>query len=222
MNQGAGPDLDFRVQAADPLPFAAAPSLQFKLAVENRTAERIQSIMLKVQVQIITGRRRYNGREQAQLVELFGEPQRWGNTLKNLFWMQTVALVPAFSGSTVVDLIIPCTYDFEVVSAKYFHALEDGEVPLEFLFSGTIFYAGRLGLQVAQLSWDKEAAFRLPVATWQAMMAHYFPNSSWLRLRQDVFDRLQAYKAGRSLPTWEATVEALLDRQVEVDGLWKP
>jgi hypothetical protein len=32
---------------------------------------------------------------------------------------------------------VTCTYDLEVVAAKYFYALEDGEVPLEFLFSGT-------------------------------------------------------------------------------------
>ena len=47
-------------------------------------------------------------------------------------------MVPGFEGTTVIDLPITCTYDFEVVAAKYLEALEDGEVPLLFLFSGTM------------------------------------------------------------------------------------
>jgi hypothetical protein len=106
---------------------------------------------------------------------------------------------------------VACTYDFEVVAAKYLHALEEGEVPLEFLFSGTVFYAGEGGwLQTARISWEKEAEFRLPVRLWKETMEHYFPNSAWIRLRKDAFDRLYDYKARRGLPTWEAAVEALL------------
>jgi hypothetical protein len=106
---------------------------------------------------------------------------------------------------------VTCTYDFDVVAAKYFHALESGEVPLEFLFSGTVFYAGEGGgLQIARISWEKEAQFRLPVRLWKEMMEHYFPNSAWIRLRRDAFNGLYDYKARMSLPTWEAAVEALL------------
>jgi hypothetical protein len=42
-------------------------------------------------------------------------------------------------------------------------------------------------------------------------MERTFGEAPWLRLRRDVFDRLYAYRAGRSLGSWEATVEALLD-----------
>ena len=106
---------------------------------------------------------------------------------------------------------VGCTYDLEVVAAKYFHALDDGEVPLEFLFSGTVFYAGEgVGLQVARISWEKEAEFRLPVRLWKEMMDHYFPNSAWIRLRRDAFDRLYDYKVRMGFPTWESAVEALL------------
>lgn len=216
------PDLDFRVQGAEVLPFAASPSLQFKLNIHNRTAERIHSVMLKVQIQIITTQRHYNEQEQAGLSELFGEPSRWGKTLKNMLWTNTIVLIPSFSGSTTVDVAIPCTYDFEVVSAKYFHALEDGVIPLEFLFSGTVFYAGQMGLQTTQISWEKEATYRLPVTLWQEMMAQYFPNSAWLRLEREVFDRLYQYKAQRSLPSWEAALTDLLNRQEEVEQPWKP
>ena len=48
-------------------------------------------------------------------------------------------MVPGFAGTTEVALPLECTYDFEVTAAKYLHALRDGALPLQFLFSGTIF-----------------------------------------------------------------------------------
>lgn len=212
----AAPDLDFRVESAEVQMYAAAPSLLFKLHISNRRPEPVRSVMLKTQIQIVPSQRHYNGQEQGRLFELFGRPQRWGETLKGLFWTITVVLVPGFSGRTVVEVPVSCTYDFEVVSSKYFHALEEGEIPLEFLFSGTVFYAGEMGLQAAQISWEKEATFRLPVALWQQMMDHYFPNSAWLRLHKDVFNRLYSYKVDNGLPTWEAALERLLDGGVAV------
>jgi hypothetical protein len=130
--------------------------------------------------------------------------------------MHVSTVVPQFSGSTTVDLPVPCTYDFEVVSTKYFNALEDGDIPLLFLFSGTIFYEGEEGnLQVSQISWSKEASYRLPVTVWQDMIARYYPNSTWIRLQKDVFDQLFRYKAVHGLPTWENVVERLLRESSE-------
>ena len=205
------PNLDFRVAGAEVQEFAAVPSLLFKLRVENLEEEPIRSVALNTQIRIAATQRHYDAVEQERLLELFGEPSRWKDTLRSLLWTHTVLQVPAFSGSTVADMPVPCTYDLEVVAAKYFYALEDGEVPLEFLFSGTVFYAGEDGrLQVARISWEKEAEFRLPVRLWKEMMDHYFPNSAWIRLRRDAFDRLYDYKVRKGLPTWEAAVEALL------------
>ncbi len=205
------PDLDFAVEGAEALHFAAVPSILFKLRVENLGEEPIRSVALSTQVRIAATQRHYDAAEQERLLEVFGEPHRWGSTLRSLLWTHTTLQVPPFSGSTVVDMPVVCTYDFDVVAAKYFHALEDGEVPLEFLFSGTVFYAGEGGgLQIARIPWEKEAQFRMPVRVWKEMMEHYFPNSAWIRLRRDAFDRLYDYKARRGLPTWEAAVEALL------------
>ncbi len=204
-------DLDFAVEGAEVLEFAAVPSLLFKLRIENLEEEPIRSVALNTQIRIATTQRHYEAAEQERLLEVFGEAHRWGNTLQSLLWTHTTLQVPPFSGSTVVDMPVACTYDFEVVAAKYLHALEEGEVPLEFLFSGTVFYAGEGGwLQTARISWEKEAEFRLPVRLWKETMEHYFPNSAWIRLRKDAFDRLYDYKARRGLPTWEAAVEALL------------
>jgi hypothetical protein len=205
------PDLDFAVEDADVLEFAAVPSLLFKLRLENLEEEPIRSVALSTQVRIAATQRHYEAAEQERLLEVFGEPHRWGSTLRSLLWTHTTLQVPPFSGSTVVDMPVTCTYDFDVVAAKYFDALQDGEVPLEFLFSGTVFYAGEGGgLQIARIPWEKEAQFRMPVRLWKGMMEHYFPNSAWIRLRKDAFDRLYDYKARRGLPTWEAAVEALL------------
>ncbi len=205
------PNLDFRVEGAEVLEHAAVPSLLFKLRIENLQEEPIRSVSLNTQVRISARQRHYETVEQERLQELFGEPNRWGETLRSLLWTHTVLQVPRFSGSTVVDMPITCTYDLEVAAAKYFYALEDGEVPLEFLFSGTVFYAAEGGwLQTTRISWEKEAEFRLPVRLWKEMMEHYFPNSAWIRLRRDAFDRLYNYKVRRGFPTWEAAVEALL------------
>ena len=206
------PDLDFGVVDAEVLPFAAAPTMLFKLHIQNAVeAEQIHSIMLRAQIRIEARRRHYNTEAEARLLELFGEPHRWGETLRSLLWTHATAIVPRFAGSTVAELPVACTYDFEVAAAKYFYALEDGEAPLLFLFSGTVFYTGDEGrLQIAQIPWEKEAHFRLPIGLWKDMMERYFPNSAWLRVRKDVFDRLYAYKARRVLPTWEDTLEQLL------------
>jgi Family of unknown function (DUF6084) len=207
----AVPDLEFKLEGAEVADFAAIPSLVFKLRIENLEDEPVRSVALNTQIRIAATGRHYEAAEQERLLELFGEPSRWKDTLRSLLWTHTVLQVPRFSGSTVVDMPVACTYDLEVVAAKYFYALEDGEVPLEFLFSGTIFYAGEDGrLQTTRISWEKEAEFRLPVRLWKEMMDQYFPNSAWVRLRKDAFDQLYDYKVRKGLPTWEATVEALL------------
>jgi hypothetical protein len=107
---------------------------------------------------------------------------------------------------------VPCTYDFNVAVTKYFDALDNGEVPLTLLFSGTVFYENG-ALQAAPIPWDREASYRLPVSVWRDMMEHYYPNSAWLCLRKDVFDRLYEYKRRRALATWEQALESLLAEQ---------
>ena len=205
------PDLHFGVEGAEVLEYAAAPSLLFKLRIENLEEELIRSVSLNIQVRIAATQRHYDTAEQERLLEVFGEPHRWGNTLRSLLWTHTTLQISPFSGSTVVDMPVPCTYDLEVVAAKYFYALEDGEVPLEFLFSGTVFYKGEGGrLQIARISWEKEAEYWMPIRLWKEMMERYFPNSAWIRLHKDAFDQLYDYKVRRGLPTWEAAVESLL------------
>ena len=201
------PDLTFQVHGAEAVPYSAAPLLGFKLGVSNSPAEEVvHSVALRCQVMIGVTQRRYTAQEQERLFELFGEPERWGQTLRNMLWTHTGTVMPSFTGSGLVDLPVPCTFDFNVAATKYFAGLEDGEIPLEFLFSGTVFYEAEMGaMQVAQIPWDKEARFRLPVRVWQEMMNHYYPNSAWLSLRRDIFERLYRHKVRSGFTTWEQT-----------------
>src|SRR5690242_427767 len=130
------PDLHFQVLRAEAPAFAAAPLLILKLRVDNDVAdEPIHSVALRCQIQIAATRRHYGPRDQARLTELFGEPDRWSQTLRSLLWTHTSAVLPPFTGCAEVDLPVPCTYDFNVAATKYFYALEDGDLPLLLLFS---------------------------------------------------------------------------------------
>jgi len=214
------PELDFSIDGAEPLAFAAQPTIVLKLRIVAQGSEAVRSISLAVQVRIAATQRGYADVEQARLLDVFGEPSRWGQTLKGLLWTTTSVQVPRFRGQIVVDLAIPCTYDFEVVTTKYFDALQDGAIPLELLFSGTVFYLGDVGLQAEQISWDKETRFSLPVQVWKDVMHLYFPNSAWMRVHRDTFDRLNGYRMRNALPTWEATLESLLSASENQQQVW--
>lgn len=206
------PDLNFTIGGAETVAYAAAPLIAFKLRVTNtRADETIHTVVLRAQIQIDGTRRHYRPEEQERLLDLFGDPDRWSQTLRTMLWTHSVVVVPGFAGQTLVDLPVPCSFDFNVAATKYFHALETGDLPLIFLFSGTVFYEDDGGaLQAVPISWEKEAKFKLPVSTWHELIESYYPNSAWLSLRKDVFDRLYQYKVRCGIPTWEQTVERAL------------
>jgi uncharacterized protein DUF6084 len=207
------PELTFRVDSVAVVPFAASPQLCFTLHVANKPArEVIHTVVLRCQVQLDVTRRTYNPDEQSRLSDLFGEPDRWGSTLRSMLWTHVSTIVPAFSGEVTAEVMVPCTFDFNVAATKYFYGLEGGEVPMTFMFSGSIFYEDGAGaLQVTPIPWDREAMFRLPVRVWRELIDHYYPNVAWLALRRDVFDRLYQYKQDRGIATWEQAVEQATD-----------
>ncbi|MCI0447408.1 DUF6084 family protein [bacterium] len=205
------PDLNFEVEGAEAVTYAAAPLIAFRLRVTASDETEIHSIMLRTQIMIEPTKRHYSAEEQKQMYELFGEPERWSQTLRTMLWTHTNVGIPPFRGTTVVDLPVPCSFDFNVAATKYFHGLEEGEIPLSLLFSGSIFYADEdQQMQVTQISWEKEARYRLPVEVWKNMMEHYYPNSVWLRLRKDIFQRLYQHRISRGFTTWEQTLESIL------------
>ena len=214
---GSSPELRFAVTHAERLEHAAVPTLRFALQISS-AGRAVRSILLDAQIRIAARRRRYDRAATDRLFELFGAPADWGTTLRSLLWTHTTLVVPPFTGRTVVDLPVACTYDLEVTASRYLDALDDGEVPLEFLFSGTVFYSGAAGqLQTARISWEQEAEYRLPVAVWRETMDHHFPGSAWLRLDKDSYDRLCTYKSRHALPTWEAVLDRILPDGAEAE-----
>jgi Family of unknown function (DUF6084) len=208
------PDLSFRIGEVKAAPFAAVPMISASLHIINAVKdESIQSVQLNCQAQLQPLGRPYSALEEARLLDLFGERERWGSTMKPLLWTNLVAKVPSFKGATSLDLMLPCSIDFDVAANKYFYGLDSGSIAVAVLFSGTVFYAGENGaIQIAQIPWDREARFQLGVDIWKAAIDMHYPNSAWLRLSREVFDRLYRYKVARGIPQWEAVLTNLLDR----------
>ncbi|MEV7602129.1 DUF6084 family protein [Kitasatospora sp. NPDC089797] len=190
-------------------PYAAGPTLVFRLRITAPADTRVHALALQCQLRIEPARRPYTDAEGERLTDLFGGRERWATTLNPIQFATVPLLVPGFTGETEADLVVPGSYDLEVACARYFRALDDGEVPLLMLFSGTAF-AGPGGFQVTPVPWDKEARVRMPVRVWREAVDQHFPGCGWLRLPERVLDDLLAYRSRRALPSWEATVRALL------------
>jgi len=208
------PDLRFRIGEVTAMAYAASPTISARLYIANGIAdEKIQSISLNCQVQLQPLGRAYTAMEESRLLDLFGERERWGTTMKPLHWTNVVLKIPPFTGEIGVDLALPCSLDFEVAANKYFYGLDAGSITVTVMFSGTIFYTGIVGaMQIMQIPWDREARFQLPVAVWKAAIDAHYPETAWLRLPREAFDRLYRYKVARGIPTWERVIDGLLDR----------
>jgi hypothetical protein len=206
------PDLEFNVIGAEPEPHAAAPTLTFKLAIRQAwEVVPIQSISLQCQIRIETQRRTYQPQEQERLTDLFGEPERWNETLRGMLWTHIHVTVPPFETDCVVDLPVPCSFDFNLAATKYFHGLQRGEVPLLLLFSGSVFHHDADGaLSMDLISWQKEARHRLPVDVWRDMMEIYYPNHNWLCVSRYVFEALYEYKRRQGHTGFDETLLSLL------------
>lgn len=203
---------EFTFECLDVRPerYAAVPTLRFHLRLDESSGVAVHAVALRCQIRIEAHRRPYTEGEADGLLDLFGEMTRWGETLKPLQFAAVSVMVPGFHDSTEVAMFVPCTYDFEVAAAKYFHALEQGDVPLLLLFSGSAFLHADAGFSVEPIPWDQEARYRMPIGTWQEMMDLYFPNSAWLRVRRETLGALQAFKSHAALPTWDDAFDALL------------
>jgi hypothetical protein len=190
--------------------YGVSPTLNFRLRLAELNGAVIHTVALRCQIRIEPRKRRYSSEEAELLGTLFGEQERWGETLKPLHFANVSVVVPSFTGSTEVTLAVPCSYDMDVGVNSYFHALRDGDVPFSLMFSGTVFGKGENGFWVEQVPWHHTAEIGMPVTVWQEMMDIYFPGVSYLKLDRDTVDSLQKYKADQALPTWDAVMSALL------------
>ena len=173
--------------------------------------QTIHTVALRCQIQLEVTRRKYTAEDQERLLDLFGEPSRWGQTLRSLLWTHANLVVPSFTGkhaggsSRALHIRFQCSC--HQVFRRAWRRRSSGLCAIQrhgFLCSP------EGGLQVAPISWDKEARFKLPVKVWREMMESYYPNSAWLCLHKDAFDRLYQYKVRHGIPTWEEALESII------------
>lgn len=209
------PHLSFAVENARPIRPAVGPTLGFSVGITQTTSApvTVHSLLLHSQIRIEPVRRRHDAAEPGGQAGLFDQPERGDKAARSLLWTHVTTLASGFTAETTVELPVPCSFDFSLAATRYFDSLPPGgEIPLNFLFSGTLFYEAADGsLKVAQVPWGPEARFQLSTATWKQLMDAYYPDAAWLRLRKDVFDSLQRFKAGRGLPSLERALEELLE-----------
>jgi hypothetical protein len=205
-------ELAFDCLEARPDRFALAPSMSLSLKIAETTGQRIDAIALRCQIRIEPARRRYTRTEAERLNDLFGDTQRWADTLKPMQLTTVSTMVPGFTGSIEIDLPIQLSYDLEIGSTRYFAGLDGGEVPLLLLFSGTVFGSADGKLMVQQVPWSKEAQYRLPLSIWREAIDAHFPETAWIKMSRNTLDDLLRFKNREALPTWDATLSALLER----------
>jgi hypothetical protein len=141
--------VSFEVLGARVEAYAAVPTLVLRLRITAADGTPVHAIALRSQIMIEPKRRHYEHEEEQRLTELFGETPRWGDTLRPFLWTNVSLTVSGFTGHTEIDLPIACTYDFEIAAAKYMHSLDDGEIPIVAMFSGTVFGRSAAGLNGA-------------------------------------------------------------------------
>lgn len=210
-------ELVFDCTGCDPDLYSTAPTIIFRLRLAETTGAVVHAVLLRIQIRIEPLKRHYTDAEAERLDDLFGGRARWGDTMKPLQFANAVQMVTAFEGSCDVDVPVPLTYDYEVSSAKYFNAIEDGEIPFIMLFSGTTFLRGESEFTVEQIPWHKETNYRLPVSVWKQAMDVHYPDMGWIRLERPTLDALSKYKTSLAAPTWELAFESLL-KEAGVDG----
>lgn len=205
-------ELRFSVEGMQALQEAASPHVSIRLRAEQAASnpERIENVLLHAQVRIEPHLRAYRAEERKRLYDLFGDDHRWARTLRSLLWTHVHLTLPRFHRSTTFDLPVPCSQDFTVAAARYFDGLDDGEIPLTLLFSGTVFHADDDGrIRVSPIPWETEASTRLPLRTWKDALRLHYGDRVWLPIGRAAFERLREIKQKSGAPTWEATFDRL-------------
>lgn len=151
-------------------------------------------MLLRCQLQIEPVRRRYNPQEQQRLIELFGEPERWSQTLRPLLWENLTVSVPGFIGSTMHLRHQPGHHQVRLRPRRR-RVSPQPALRRNRLSPGPRRPPGQ------QIPWSSEARYRLPLRVWKQMMDSFYPDGRWLYLRRDSFDSLYDYKTRHGIST---------------------
>lgn len=204
------PGLDFECREVVTDPYAAGPTVLLRMTAHEGSGVRVHAAAVRCQVRIEPIQRHYSDLEATKVIDLFGDRSRWGSTLQTLQLAFLAQVLPSFTGSCDFDLVLPCSYDVNVAANKYLTALEDGEIPLLLLFSGTVFAGLQGSIQVSPVPWHIETRVRMPVSVWRAAMEQHFGGQRWIRVDDDTYDRLSVYRGEHMLTGWDPTINRLL------------
>ncbi|MBD2892930.1 hypothetical protein amrb99_18500 [Actinomadura sp. RB99] len=219
----AVPELALDLLGIEPEPFAAAPTLNLRIALRRPDGGPVQCVLLTTTVTIAAARRRYEDAERDRLVRMIGPASLSDDPPGGLLWARIGLTVPTFRGETEVTVALPCGHDMQVTADQYLRALGGGEVPLDLAFDGTVFYPGKDGvLRTAQIPCRHQATGELSVAMWRSLVDRYYGAVRWLRLDEDRFDRLAAYRARRAHTSFDDTVDELLHAAESLHGDVEP
>lgn len=197
----------FEIAGAGAKPNAASPTISFDVRVAS--TESIEAMVLRAEIRIEPQWREYDREEQRLLDDIFGAPERWGTTLRALAWADVPAIVTGFSGETLTQIEVPCTYDFDVTATRFFHALSSGDVPVRMFFSGAIFYVGAKGFWCERVPWSAEAAYRMPAVVWRDAMRGCYGSDAMLRVKAETLQRLHRMRSLGGALSWDELFERL-------------
>ena len=207
MSAGPAPEPEFWVLDAVAVPHSAAPTLSFRMRVRESSDRPVYTIALTAQIQLEASERPHDAATKARLLDVFGEPERWGDTARGVLWARPEVLVPSFTGSTQFELQVVCSTDLELATTRYLEAVPDGHAPLAFHFSGSVIYEeGADRIQVSRVPWHVSAQFRLPLETWRRACG----DGGLVRVGGDTFLELRRYANERGLHTEDAAIVDLL------------
>ncbi len=213
------PQPSIEITGAESHPLAVAPLLNFSARITESEGREVYTIALSCQVNVEPARRNYDAETKSALIDLFGEPERWGATTRSFMWTKVDVLVKSFTGSQTFDIPVACTFDTELAAVKYFYSLPEGKVPLSFMFSGTIFYRGDSGeLRLVQVPWSSDARFAMPIEVWRKMIDHVYPNRAWVAVQRETLESLRLYRQRSGLPSFDATVAELVAEAEQPSG----
>jgi hypothetical protein len=205
------PEPELSVAGARADRYAAVPTVVFSLRIDDPSGREIYAVALRTQILVDPAGRSYDAGAREALADLFGPADRMASSLQPLVWARADVLSPSFAGAVTFDLPVPCNYDLEVASAKYFASLADGVAPLDFHFNGTIFYRGAGGqLQIVHVPWRCTARYRLPISVWREAVEALYAQTGWIRLHTSTLERLRRRQSELGLPSLDAVVDELL------------
>jgi uncharacterized protein DUF6084 len=202
----------FQVDAAAPVALSVAPSISLRVHVTCTPPLVVHALVLRARIRIDGARRTYTASERARLFELFGAPEQWQKTMSvPLSWAEVGVSVGRFEGSTMFDIIVPCTYDLAAATTKLCDALDGGDVPLTTFLSGTLFAETTEGDVVVTPIAADGLTCTLPISTWRGVMDAHHPRGALVSLPRALLDRIRRAGEKTGATSLERAIEKLLD-----------